>query len=283
MIFTECVPDVFLCSVSEVAACGECPAAPLDIFHSGTSLGPGDGIIIRVGDAIFRLAQSSDGRASYSPVPTGRPVTVRYLLKSAAVAFAAALALTAGAAEAQAISASPAAVQAGSYKLDPAHSKITWSVTHFGFSTYVGQFASVNGTLKLNPKAPANDAVNVTVDTGSIGTLNPALDTHLKSKEFLDVATFPTAAFKATKVTVTGERTANIDGQLTLHGVTRPVVVHAVFNQGGANPLDKKYSLGFAGSAKIKRSEFGITAYVPAISDDVTLTIEAEFKAVPAA
>lgn len=208
---------------------------------------------------------------------------MRSLFKSATLSLAAALMLAAGAAEAQAISASPAAVQAGSFKLDPSHSKITWSVTHFGFSTYVGQFASVNGTLKLDPKAPANDAVDVTVDTGSIGTLNPALDTHLKSKEFLDVAAFPIATFKATKVTVAGARTANIDGQLTLHGVTKPVVVHAVFNQGGANPLDKKYSLGFAGSAKIKRSEFGITAYVPAVSDDVTLTIEAEFKAVPAA
>jgi polyisoprenoid-binding protein YceI len=208
---------------------------------------------------------------------------VRNTLKTAALGLAAALLLSAGAVQAQAISASPAAVQAGSYKLDPGHSKITWSVTHFGFSTYIGQFASVNGTLKLDPKAPASDAVDVTVDTGSLGTLNPALDTHLKSKDFLDVAAFPTATFKATKVTVTGERTANIDGQLTLHGVTKPVVVQATFNQGGANPLDKKYSLGFAGSAKIKRSEFGITSYVPAISDDVTLTIEAEFKAVPAA
>jgi polyisoprenoid-binding protein YceI len=208
---------------------------------------------------------------------------VRNLFKSAALGFAATLVLSAGAVQAQPISTSPAAVLAGSYKLDPGHSKITWSVTHFGFSTYIGQFASVNGTLKLDPKAPANDAVDVTVDTGSLGTLNPALDTQLKSKGFLDVAAFPTATFKATKVTVTGERTANIDGQLTLHGVTKPVVVQAVFNQGGANPLDKKYSLGFAGSAKIKRSEFGITAYVPAISDDVTLTIEAEFKAVPAA
>jgi polyisoprenoid-binding protein YceI len=211
------------------------------------------------------------------------PVIVRNALKSAALGLAAALLLSAGAVQAQAISTSPAAVQAGSYKLDPSHSKITWSVTHFGFSTYIGQFASVNGTLKLDPKAPAADAVDVTVDTGSLGTLNAALDTHLKSKEFLDVAAFPTATFKATKVTVTGERTANIDGQLTLHGVTKPVVVQATFNQGGANPLDKKYSLGFAGSAKIKRSEFGITSYVPAISDEVTLTIEAEFKATPAA
>jgi polyisoprenoid-binding protein YceI len=201
------------------------------------------------------------------------------LFKTAA--FAAVLALSAaGAAQAQ-ITTSPAAVQAGTYKLDPAHGKITWSVTHFGFSTYIGQFSTVNATLKVDPKAPAASSVEVTVDANSLGTLNPALDTHLKSKDFLDVAAFPTATFKSTKVTVTGERTADIAGELTLHGVTKPVVVHAVFNQGGANPMDKKYELGFAGTAEIVRSEFGIKSYVPAISDKVTLTIEAEFKAAP--
>ena len=199
------------------------------------------------------------------------------LFKTAA--FAAVLALSAaGVAQAQ-LTTSPAAVQAGTYKLDPAHGKITWSVTHFGFSTYIGQFSHVDATLKVDPKAPAASSVDVTVDTNSLGTLNPALDTHLKSKDFLDVAAFPTATFKSTKVTLTGEKTADITGELTLHGVTKPVVVHAVFNQGGANPMDKKYELGFAGTAEIIRSDFGIKSYVPAISDKVTLTIEAEFKA----
>lgn len=203
---------------------------------------------------------------------------MRYMFKTAAIGFAAALLLSAGAAQAQ-TTASPAAVQAGTYKLDPAHGKITWSVSHFGFSTYIGQFANVNATLKLDPKAPAAAALDVTVDTTSLGTLNPALDTHLKSADFLDVAKFPTATFKATKVTVTGPKTADIAGDLTLHGVTRPVVVQAAFIQAGANPVDKKYELGFAGSAKIKRSDFGIKAYLPVIGDEVTLTIEAEFKA----
>jgi polyisoprenoid-binding protein YceI len=195
---------------------------------------------------------------------------------------AALLISTAGAAQAQ-LTSTPAAVQAGSYKIDPDHSKITWSVTHFGFSTYIGQFSHVDATLKLDPKAVGASALDVTVDANSLGTLNPALDTHLKSKDFLDVAAFPTATFKSAKVTPTGDNTADIAGELTLHGVTRPVVVHAAFNQAGVNPLDKKYSLGFAGTAEITRSEFGIKSYVPAISDKVTLTIEAEFKQVPAA
>jgi polyisoprenoid-binding protein YceI len=205
---------------------------------------------------------------------------MRTLFKFAALGFGAALLASAPVALAQTTT-SPAAVQAGTYKLDPAHGKITWSITHFGFSTYVGQFAHVDATLKLDPKALGATALDVTVDSNSLGTLNPALDTHLKSKDFLDVAAFPTATFHATKVTQTGEKTADIAGDLTLHGVTKPVVVHASFNQAGVNPIDKKYELGFAGSAEILRSEFGIKSYLPAISDKVTLTIEAEFKAAP--
>jgi polyisoprenoid-binding protein YceI len=218
------------------------------------------------------------GRATPFDHPNRKARIVLHPIKSAALGFTAALLISAGVAQAQ-MTTSPAAIQAGTYKLDPAHGKITWSVTHFGFSTYVGQFSHVDATLKLDPKAPAATTLDVAVDANSLGTLNPALDTHLKSKEFLDVATFPTATFKATKVTQTGPKTADIAGDLTLHGVTRPVVVHAAFNQAGVNPLDKKYELGFAGTAEIVRSEFGIKSYVPAVSDKVTLTIEAEFKA----
>ena len=210
---------------------------------------------------------------------------MRHLISATATALALAAAVAfspAGPALAQ-VTTSPAAVQAGTYKLDPAHGKITWSITHFGFSTYIGQFSHVDATLKVDPKAPAAAAVDVTIDANSLGTLNPALDTHLKSKDFLDVATFPSATFKSTKVTLTGEKTADITGDLTLHGVTKPVVVHATFMQGGINPIDKKYELGFAGAAEINRSDFGIKSYLPAISDKVTLTLEAEFKLVPAA
>ena len=148
-----------------------------------------------------------------------------------------------------AFSSDPAQVQAGDYRIDPGHSKITWSVDHFGFSTYVGQFSKVEGTLSLDPKAVAASKLDVTVDANSVGTLNPALDAHLKAADFLDTAKFPTATFKATAIRLTGQRTADITGDLTLHGVTRPVTVAATFNQAGVNPVDKTYSLGFAGTA----------------------------------
>lgn len=175
----------------------------------------------------------------------------------------------------------PAEVKAGTYKLDASHSKVTWAVTHFGFSSYVGQFPDVNGTLKLDPKDLSVVDLQVTIDTTRIGTLNATLDKNLKAPGFLDTVKFPTASFKATKVTRTGDMTADILGNLTLKDVTKPVTLKAVFNQAGPNPLDKVYSLGFAATTTIKRSEFGVSAYVPAIGDSVTLTIDVEFKAVP--
>ena len=173
----------------------------------------------------------------------------------------------------------PGEVKTGAYVIDPGHTKVTWSLTHFGFSTYVGQFSAVSGTLKLDPKALAATELQVSINTASVGTLNAALDNHLKSADFLDVAKFPTATFKSTSVKATGERTADVTGDFTLHGVTKPVTLQVTFVQAGVNPLDKKYSLGFQGRAVIKRSDFGVKAYVPAVGDEVTLQIDTELKA----
>lgn len=173
----------------------------------------------------------------------------------------------------------PADVRAGTYVSDPGHTKITWSVSHFGFSTYVGQFAKVDATLKLDPKAPQSADLQATIDTASVGTLNPALDGHLKGPNFLDVAKFPKATFKSTAVKVTGERTAEVTGDLTLHGVTKPVTLQVTFIQGGLNPLDKTYSLGFQAKTTIKRSEWGVKAYSPAVGEEVMLQIDTEMKA----
>lgn len=200
--------------------------------------------------------------------------------KFAAVGVAAALLVSAGVVQAQdAFTREPAQVRAGTYTLDPTHSKITWSVNHLGFSTYAGQFAGATGTLVLDPKAPAASRLDVTVKTDDVGTLNAALDKHLKAPDFLDTAKFPTATFRATRIVVTGEREADIHGELTLRGVTRPVTIEAEFNQAGVNPLDKTYTVGFDGEAKIRRSEFGVAYALPAVGDEVSLKIEAEFKA----
>lgn len=204
---------------------------------------------------------------------------MRTFFAAAGVAFAVAV-LPAGLAHAQS-SPDPAQAKGGTFAADAGHTKVTWSVNHFGFSTYIGQFSAVSATLKLDPANLASTQLEATVQTASVGTFNPALDTHLKSPDFLDVATFPTATFKATSVKATGDRTADITGDLTLHGVTKPVTIQATFNRGGANPVDKTYRLGFSGKAVIKRTDFGVKSYAPVIGDEVTLQIEAEFKQTP--
>ena len=196
-------------------------------------------------------------------------------------AFALALGLAAPALAAPAAGPDLATVEGGSFVIDQSHAKIVFSLSHFGFSTYYGFFTGFDARLGYDPKAPARSDLEVTVDVGSVVTTNPKLDEHLKSADFFDVAKFPTATFKTTKVTVTGPATGTVAGDLTLHGVTRPVALNASLHGGGVSPMTKKYVLGFDAAAVIKRSEFGITTYVPMVGDEVTLTISGEFDRVP--
>lgn len=202
------------------------------------------------------------------------------LLRPIAYAVAAATLLSAAPALAQIPGATqnPADIKAGAYVLDASHGKISWSVKHLGFSTYVGQFTGVEAKLNIDPAKPDATTLDVTIDTNSVGTLNPALDAHLKKADFLDTAKYPTATFKSTGLKRTGDKTAEVTGDLTLHGVTKPVTLDIVFNQAGVAPTDKKYTLGFDGKAVIKRSEFGVSTFVPMVSDEVTLYLEGEFK-----
>ncbi|MFA7588106.1 MAG: YceI family protein [Novosphingobium sp.] len=175
----------------------------------------------------------------------------------------------------------PAQVQSGTYVLDPAHGKITWSVDHMGFSTYVGQFTDVNATLKLDVANPSASKLQANVKTDSVNSLNTALDQHLKTADFLDTAKHPTAGFEASRIRMIDADSAEISGNLTLRGVTKPIVITADFNQAGINPVDQQYSVGFDGHARIKRSEFGVAYGLPVLGDDVTLHFEAEFKLQP--
>jgi polyisoprenoid-binding protein YceI len=171
-------------------------------------------------------------------------------------------------------------LEGGHFAVDRNHAKIIFSTSHFGFSTYYGLFTDFDAKLDFDPKAPAKSALDVSVNLNGIDTTNPKLDTHLKSADFFDVAKYPTATFTATRVEVTGPAKGRITGDLTLHGVTRPVVLDTTFLGGGTNPMTKKYVLGFDATGIVKRSEFGITTYVPAVGDDVRLTISGEFDRV---
>ena len=172
----------------------------------------------------------------------------------------------------------PAAAQAGNYDVETSHTRVGFAVSHFGFSDWFGEFADVTGSLYLDPADVTRSRLAVSIPVATIATTNATLDEELRSAEWFDAAAYPTIRFVSTKVERTGERTADVTGNLTFHGVTRPVTLKASFNGGGVNPMNKAYTVGFNATGTIKRSDFGVTKYVPVVGDEVTLRISAAFE-----
>lgn len=171
----------------------------------------------------------------------------------------------------------PARVAAGTYKVEPNHSQILFGVDHLGFNPYYGHFSDVSGTLTIDPAKLSAATVDITVPIASVRTTSTKLDAELVSPQFFDAAKFPTMAFKSTSVRVNGT-TADISGNLTLHGVTRPVMLEAMFHGAGNGMKPGTKTIGFEGRAKIKRSDFGVTYGVPIVSDEVSIIITVAFE-----
>lgn len=193
-----------------------------------------------------------------------------------------ALLAAASATEAQAPNTAPGApdpsrVQAGTYKVEPGHTQILFGVDHLGFNPFYGHFSEVSGTLTIDPANPMATTLDVTVPTASARTTSAKLDEELASPMFFDAAKFPTMRFRSTGIEPRGEA-ALVRGELTLHGVTKPVEMEVLFHGAGTNPGRKTATIGFEGRAHIKRSEFGVTYGLPAISDEVTVIITAAFE-----
>ena len=203
----------------------------------------------------------------------------RRLLAQTAVAGVLMLSLVGGVVTAQtATTRVPAEVQAGTYKLDSGHGKITWSVNHLGFSTYVGQFINVSADLTLDPANPSASTLTATVPLADVAPNDDGLKAHLQTPDFFNTAEFPTATFAAKSIVVDRDdpTEADVIGDLTLHGVTRSVTLEVQFNQAGPS-MGNTYKVGFDGEATIRRSDFGMSYGLPAIGDEVELHIEGEF------
>ena len=173
--------------------------------------------------------------------------------------------------------ADPSRVVAGTYTVDNHHAQIQWTVSHFGFNDYFGIFGQPTGSLTIDPAKPNDAKVNVTIPVSDLATSRADLTKHMMSPDFLDSAKHPTATFVSTKVEANGTK-AKITGDLTLLGVTKPVVLDATLAGAGTNPMNKKATIGFHGTTTIKRSDFGMTKYVPMISDDVKIAISIAFE-----
>jgi len=174
-------------------------------------------------------------------------------------------------------SADPASVRAGSYEIDPLHTRVTWTTSHFGMSRYSGQLVDLSGRLEVNPSDLTQSILSVTIPMDKGGVFQPDLDKRLLT-EFFDAAKYPTATFSSTSIERVSDREVRVAGNLTLKGVTKPVMFVGVFNGSGIHPVSKRFTIGFNGETTIKRSDFGVTALVPAIGDEVRLALEAEFR-----
>lgn len=199
----------------------------------------------------------------------------------AAALFLAPLALPVAA---QAAGTPVAELPAGAYKQDPTHTSVTFKVMHMGLSNYTARFAKAEIDLVFNTKEPALSTVTAVIDPLSIKTDYPFAEQKDFDKElssdanWFNAGKFPTITFKSTKVEVTGENKGKVTGDLTMLGVTKPVVLDVTFNAGYAkHPMAGIPAVGFSATTTIKRSDWGFTTFVPAIGDDVQIFIETEF------
>ncbi|WP_028007304.1 YceI family protein [Solimonas flava] len=172
-------------------------------------------------------------------------------------------------------SASFAAAAADTYDLEPNHTFPRFAINHLGFSTFHGQFNKTSGTATID-LAKKTGSVDVTIDVASISTGVAKLDEHLQTPDFFDVAKYPTITFKSSQFKFDGGKLEEVRGELTMHGVTRPVTLEVENFVCKDHPMTKKPACGADLEAKIKRSDWGITTYVPAVGDEVTLSIEVE-------
>ncbi|MCU4324009.1 YceI family protein [Acinetobacter schindleri] len=168
------------------------------------------------------------------------------------------------------------------YTIDPGHTATVFSWSHFGFSTPSANFSDIQGTITVDNEKPANSSVNVTIPVSSINTNVKALDEHIQKAEFFDVEKYPNITFKSTKVQALGKNKYKITGDLTIKGVTKPVVLDAVLNKQAVHPMTKLQTIGFNATTSFNRSAFNVGAYVPNVGDKITVNITTE-ASVPAA
>ncbi|SNB67721.1 Polyisoprenoid-binding protein YceI [Arboricoccus pini] len=164
------------------------------------------------------------------------------------------------------------------YTLDKSHTSITFDVDHFGFSTVHGRFPDFDGTITLDQQKPENSKVAFTVKAASIDTQWDKRDEHLRSDAFFNVAKFPDITFTSTKVVVDkkDKNAAEVTGNLTLIGVTKPVTFHVKLRKLEKSPITQKMTAGLEVEGKIKRTDFGMSAYAPMVGDEIPLRIDTE-------
>lgn len=168
------------------------------------------------------------------------------------------------------------ALAADKYEFDKSHTAILFFVSHLGYSETMGKFTEYDGYFTFDEAKPENSAVDVTLKPSGIRTSSEGLDKHLQNADFFHTEKFPEIRFKSTGIKVTGEKTGEVTGNVTMLGVTRPAVLRVTFNKAGAHPKTQDYIAGFNAEAVIRRSDFGMNYGIPMVGDKVRLWISTE-------
>lgn len=165
------------------------------------------------------------------------------------------------------------------YKIDPTHTATVFSWNHLGFSTPSANFTDIQGVIKVDNTQPANSSVEVTIPLSSINSSVAALDKEFQAEAWFNAAKYPNITFKSTKVETKDKKHFKITGDLTVKGITKPVVLDAVLNGQGEHPMLKVPAIGFNATTSFNRSDFGLGSYVPMVGDKITVNITTEATA----
>ena len=164
---------------------------------------------------------------------------------------------------------------ADSYTVDSRHTFPSFEINHLGFSIQRGRFNQTRGKVTLTPESSAG-SIQITIDTASINTGLADLEEHLRSKDFLNAAQYPEILFSSDKLSFNKDRLVAVDGNLTLHGITRPVHLVVDYFHCGMNMISMKNICGANATTTIKRSDFGVDKYAPLLADEVKIALQIE-------
>ena len=170
-----------------------------------------------------------------------------------------------------------AAAQAATWQIDPNHTAAQFSVRHLGVSTVRGAFTKVSGSAQYDPADPSKDTLEATIDTNSVDTRVEMRDNDLRSARFFDVQKYPTITFHSKQTKVASPGKLQMTGDLTIHGVTKEVVLEVDGPTAPIkDPMGKGLRMGASATTKVNRQDFGVSALAGAIGDDITITIDVE-------
>lgn len=169
-------------------------------------------------------------------------------------------------------------IKPGNYSLDKQHTSVSFKVNHMGLSTFVGRFNDFDASLQYDAEDIKNSRLQAVIEMASVDVNNEKFERSLRGKFWFNTETFPQATFTTQSAVKINQNKIKFTGILSFLGVEKPIDLMVTFNGAGNNLLSGKYTLGFAADTTFKRSEFGLDQYIPAVGDEISLEVHAEFQ-----